>query len=55
MSNDATRHIPVRVPQDVRDALEEIAHRNERTMTGEIKWALRQYVAEQTAGRTPAS
>jgi hypothetical protein len=47
--------LKVRVPADVRDALAEIAADNQRSMHGQMVWALRQHVAEETTDDTPAA
>jgi hypothetical protein len=41
------RHVSIRFPLDMMDAIRRIAKQHERSFNGEVVWALREYIARQ--------
>jgi predicted transcriptional regulator len=39
--------ITIRLPDEVAEALRQLAHDHNRSLNGEIVWALRQFIAQQ--------
>jgi len=48
-SNAADPLIAVRLPEDLRDAVREVAEANERNMSAEVRVALREHVEREKA------
>lgn len=48
---DETININTRYPQEVRDAMKQLAEDHGRSFNGEVIWALREYIKHQQKGR----
>jgi metal-responsive CopG/Arc/MetJ family transcriptional regulator len=44
----------IRVPKDLYDAVSEVAHREERSISAEVRRILRLYIAEEAPARQAA-
>jgi hypothetical protein len=48
-SGKGERHVSIRFPLDVLDALRKLAKQHERSLNGEVIWALREYAERHTS------
>lgn len=48
---DETININTRYPEEVRDAMKQLASDHGRSFNGEVIWALREYIKRQKGGK----
>jgi hypothetical protein len=47
------RHVSIRFPLDVLDVIRKLAKKHERSLNGEVIWALREYAEKHKGAQQP--